>query len=226
MTQLIELMKDFGGKISTRALNDHKDNPYEINISLWDAMRGTIHRREGYLQLERFICAHAIMLGLKGIPAIYIHSLLGTSNDYERRENLQSTTGPSTAISGTIRHCVKSSMILTITTTRYFLPFADLWTNANSNRPFTRMPGRKPLTSTEKLWRSSADRMKLTTPLALLCIHNITDQAVTIPPKDLPGPWRRPGVDLISETPVQLDAGLTLTPYQSMWIKRVQPQQS
>ena len=29
------------------------------------------------------MCAHAIMLSFEGIPGIYIHSLLGTSNDYE-----------------------------------------------------------------------------------------------------------------------------------------------
>ena len=68
MTQLIDLMKAFGGRVSTRALNNYKDNPYEINISLWDAMKGTIHCREDNFQAERFICAHTIMLGLKGIP--------------------------------------------------------------------------------------------------------------------------------------------------------------
>ena len=89
MTQLIDLMKAFGGRISTRTLNGHPAKPYEINISLWDAMIGTVHCRDDNFQAERFICAHTIMLGLKGIPAIYIHSLLGTENDYERRENLQ-----------------------------------------------------------------------------------------------------------------------------------------
>ena len=53
-------------------------------------MKGTVHCRKDNFQAERFICAHTIMLGLKGIPAIYVHSLLGTENDYDRRENLQS----------------------------------------------------------------------------------------------------------------------------------------
>ena len=39
--------------------------------------------------VERFICAHAIMLAMEGIPGLYVHSLLGTNNDYERMQ----TTG-------------------------------------------------------------------------------------------------------------------------------------
>ena len=35
------------------------------------------------MQVERFIACHAIMLSLEGIPAFYIHSVLGTTNDYE-----------------------------------------------------------------------------------------------------------------------------------------------
>ena len=35
------------------------------------------------MQAERFIAAHAIMLSLEGIPAFYIHSILGTPNDFE-----------------------------------------------------------------------------------------------------------------------------------------------
>jgi len=58
---------------------------------------------------------------------------------------------------------------------------------------------------------------------ALFCIHNITNQALTIPPKDLPEQWQRAGQDLISEKTVQLDTGLDLAPYQSMWIRMTKP---
>ena len=56
--------------------------PYEVNIRRIDALAGTEDGRDE-LQIERFICAHAIMLALEGIPGIYINSLLGASNDYE-----------------------------------------------------------------------------------------------------------------------------------------------
>ncbi len=83
---LVETMRNFGGHVSYRALEDGQNKPYEINISLFDALQGTTSGADGWGQ-ERFVCAHAIMLGLEGIPGIYIHSLLGTRNDYDRVEN-------------------------------------------------------------------------------------------------------------------------------------------
>ena len=35
-------------------------------------------------KIERFICSHAIMFSFVGFPAIFIHSLLGTENDYAK----------------------------------------------------------------------------------------------------------------------------------------------
>ncbi|NNE61460.1 MAG: sugar phosphorylase, partial [Woeseia sp.] len=81
-SQLLETLTEFGGKISLRTGPDGAAHPYEVNISLIDALAGTEAGRDD-LQVERFVCAHAIMLALEGIPGIYVHSLLGTSNDYE-----------------------------------------------------------------------------------------------------------------------------------------------
>ena len=81
-TSLLETLQSFGGRISLRTGPDGAAKPYEANISLIDALAGTEEGRDEF-QVDRFICAHAIMLALEGIPGIYIHSLLGTSNDYE-----------------------------------------------------------------------------------------------------------------------------------------------
>ncbi|MBN2348910.1 MAG: sugar phosphorylase [Bacteroidales bacterium] len=84
--ELLETMKDFGGLISTRKNNEGFESPYEINITYFDALKGT---RKGIdnLQKERFICSQIIMLTMKGIPAFYMHSLLGTHNDLEGVEH-------------------------------------------------------------------------------------------------------------------------------------------
>jgi len=83
--ELAKLMQQFGGDVSWRALPNGEHHPYELNISLIDAMKGTFAGEDEY-QLDRFICAHAIMLALEGIPAIYIHSLFGTENDHKKME--------------------------------------------------------------------------------------------------------------------------------------------
>ena len=80
---LINTMQHFGAEISYRAVLEQEAIPYEINISLFDALKGTISGPDSF-GIQRFICAHAIMLGLEGIPAIYIHSLLGTKNDNKK----------------------------------------------------------------------------------------------------------------------------------------------
>ncbi|TVS16392.1 MAG: alpha-amylase [Gammaproteobacteria bacterium] len=79
---LVELMHEFGGFVSMRMLADGTQRPYEINISLFDALRGTF-AGEDHWQVERFLCSQAIAMSLQGVPALYIHSLLATPNDLE-----------------------------------------------------------------------------------------------------------------------------------------------
>ena len=85
---LVGVMQKSGGRVSWRALANGENRPYEINISLFDAMRrrlieGDGEGEDGY-QEQRFICAHALMLAVQGVPAFYIHSLLATENDENR----------------------------------------------------------------------------------------------------------------------------------------------
>jgi len=80
--ELVTTMQNFGGRISWRALEDGNKEPYEMNIALYDALQGTAKGADQW-QLARFLCAHAVMFALEGIPGIYIHSLLGTQNVHE-----------------------------------------------------------------------------------------------------------------------------------------------
>ncbi len=82
---LVDIMTDFGGQTTKRKKVDNTESVYEINISLLDALKGTFFGTD-HMQLERFICCHSIMLGIEGIPAIYIHSLVGSTNDYKQVE--------------------------------------------------------------------------------------------------------------------------------------------
>jgi sucrose phosphorylase len=79
---LLATMKRFGGEISMRSHADGTESPYEINISLFDAMKGTVEGEDEW-QIERFLCSQTIMMSLEGIPAFYIHSLLATCNNHE-----------------------------------------------------------------------------------------------------------------------------------------------
>ncbi|MBE9030085.1 alpha-amylase [filamentous cyanobacterium LEGE 11480] len=83
LAELFDTMQQFGGKISYRRHGDGRQTPYEINISLFDALQGTLKGPDQW-QRQRFLCSQLVMLSLEGIPAFYIHSLLATSNDYNR----------------------------------------------------------------------------------------------------------------------------------------------
>lgn len=85
---LLNAMTSFGGEISWRSLSGIEKRPYEINICLYDAFKGTLQGPDQY-QFQRFISAHIIMLALEGIPAFYIHSLLATENDHTRFQQTQ-----------------------------------------------------------------------------------------------------------------------------------------
>ena len=80
LEDLLQTMRRFGGRISTRAGEGGREDPYEINITLFDALRGTRFGEDDF-QVARMLCAHTILLSLPGIPAFYIHSLLASPND-------------------------------------------------------------------------------------------------------------------------------------------------
>ncbi len=69
-----------GGQVGLRALPDGSETPYELN-STWFDLVGAGHD-EGDA-IARHLATHAVMLALRGIPGLYVHSLFGTSNDQE-----------------------------------------------------------------------------------------------------------------------------------------------
>ena len=79
--QMTAAIEQFGGRISTRLAADGSERVYELNVSLFDALKGTLAGEDEW-QIERFLCSQTVMLGLEGIPAFYIHSLLATPNDH------------------------------------------------------------------------------------------------------------------------------------------------
>lgn len=78
ISNIIDNVKKRGGLMSEKTNKDGSTSPYELNISLLNALSDNENSEDE--NIARFICAHAILLSLKGVPAIYIHSLLGSQN--------------------------------------------------------------------------------------------------------------------------------------------------
>jgi sucrose phosphorylase len=75
---LIDRVVERGGLISYKEDGEGR-NAYELNINFFDAL-GILQRSDQAesVQLDRFLVAHAIMLSMRGVPAIYFHSLFGS----------------------------------------------------------------------------------------------------------------------------------------------------
>lgn len=76
---LVEEVLNRGGKISYRDNGDKSKSPYEMNINYMEAICGKIQDKQLYI--AKFMASQAILLSVIGVPGIYIHSLIGSTND-------------------------------------------------------------------------------------------------------------------------------------------------
>jgi len=74
--RLVQSAIDAGGMVSTRRSPDSSDSPYELNLTYVDAILGHTASERA----EKFLASQAIQYCLPGVPATYIHSLLGSRN--------------------------------------------------------------------------------------------------------------------------------------------------
>jgi sucrose phosphorylase len=186
-----------------------------MNIALIDALKGTTKGSDRY-QLPRFICAHAIMLGLEGIPGIYIHSLLGTPNDEDKVKN----TGQNRCIN---RHRwdfdkLVDALNTTQSTHAKVLSGLSMLIRIRRSQPafhpnatqFTLQLGKKIF----GYWRQSIDRTQ-----SIFCLSNITDEIQEVRLSDINLIENNLWCDLIAAAPINPSTDqLLLTPYQTMWI--------
>ena len=215
---LVATMQQFGGNVSYRALEDGERKPYEINISLFDALQGTTSGPDAF-GVQRFVCAHAIMLGLEGIPGIYIHSLLGTRNDYQRVEN----TGHYRAINRHQWDYTELTQLLQqeqSSHARVFASIKELLSIRRAQAAFH--PNATQFTlhlgvGLFGFWRQSIDRRQ-----SIFCISNISNQTLPLSLEAINLIETEDWLDLISgEQLFAREQVLALLPYQTLWITNV-----
>jgi sucrose phosphorylase len=215
IASLISTMQGFGGEISWRTAENDIKKPYEINISLYDALQGTVKGPDQW-QHARFLCAHAIMLALEGIPGIYIHSLLATGNDYQRLEQHQHNRAinrhqwDDTAIRAALTHTANNhSMIYRKLTQLIKLRTQQPAFHPNATQ-FTLQLG----DSLFGFWRQSIDRRQ-----SIFCIFNINDQPQTLRIVDLNLVATDDWHDLLSGNAIDSwQSDIQLSPYQCLWL--------
>lgn len=218
LTVLVNTMQNFGGRISWRASEHGQQKAYEINIALYDALQGTTKGTDKW-GFQRFMCAHAIMLGLEGIPGIYIHSLLATGNDYERVKN----TSHNRAIN---RHKWQYAELQKQLASPYsqhqrvLKAMGELLTIRRQQVAFHPNATQFTLQLGSKVfgfWRQSIDRRQ-----SIFCISNICDEIQEIHLSDINLVGTDKWIDLMTQQPIYAaDSFIELAPYQTMWISNL-----
>lgn len=79
---LVKSCEDHGGLVSYRAVGGSEEkSPYELNCSYLDILSDP--NDDDTLRLKRMILSQAVTLTMPGVPGIYFHSLVGSSNYHE-----------------------------------------------------------------------------------------------------------------------------------------------
>ena len=212
---VIETVCGFGGRVSMRSLPGGGERPYELNTSLFDAFKGTCEGEDD-LQMERFLCSQSIVMGLEGIPAIYIHALLATANDQEGVERL----GYNRAINRKRLEYPQLRQALEdpASTTAYAFSAIRALLAIRGKQPafhpnatqFTLQLGE----AFFGFWRQSLDRAQ-----SIFAISNLTRERREIDPLSLNLIGGDRWQDLISgETIAQDGPAIAFDPYQTRWI--------
>jgi len=76
INRMADIVKANGGGVSYRVKPDGSETPYLLNITYVDAILADSSSN----QAEKFLASQAIQYALPGVPATYIHSLLGSRN--------------------------------------------------------------------------------------------------------------------------------------------------
>ncbi len=212
---MLAAMQRFGGRISMRRGPGGTEKPYEMNISFFEAMQGTVEGPDEF-QIERFMAAMAVMLALEGIPAIYIHSLLATPNGYEE-VNL---TGQNRSINRRRLDYDALTAKLNDPQTveaQVFAQVTALIDTRKAQKAFHPNAVQFTLTLPEGLfgiWRQSIDRKQ-----SIFAVTNVTNSTKNLSLADINlisgDSWH----DLVSGTVIEdIETDFPLAPYQTVWI--------
>lgn len=215
LNTLVNTMQNFGGRVSWRTSDTGEQKAYEINIALFDALKGTTKGEDKWGQ-ERFICAHSVMFGLEGIPGIYIHSLLATQNDYEKLKN----THHNRAINRhrwdyqLLQEQLDSNFSTHSKVLNRMLALIDIRTKQPAFHPNATQYVLHLGLQLFGFWRQSFNRKQ-----SIFCISNVSDEKVELRLNELNLIVTDNWFDLISGASIEDTATeLELMPYQTVWL--------
>ncbi len=208
LDKLVEVVTACGGRVSCKQNPDGSESPYELNITYLDAILAD----EKSSEAAKFLASQAIQYVLPGVPATYIHSLLGSRNWHEGVRQ----TGRNRTINREKLHL--ETVLAELDDpwswrSRIFYPYLELI------KLRTQQPAFHPNAAFEVVdLKRSVFAIKRSSPhQTIYAITNVTSRPVSVDLSSLGLPGSMP--DLFSTQSLRTNP-LNLMPYTSVWLEK------
>ncbi len=209
INSLVDKTLEHGGLVSYKHNSDGSQSPYEMNINYFDALSNPNGDEPLDVQVDRFICAQAIMLSFIGVPGIYFHSLFGSRGWLEgvkqtgrnrtiNREKLQFDDLQNQLSD---EHSLRSKV---------FTKYSQLLRARSSTSAFHPHGKQKILDFHPSVF--AIERISPDEKSRALCLHNVSQQQISFSTK------YESTTDLITGQEIQI-LNIMLEPYQILWTK-------
>ena len=209
LSKFFKRLKKNGGQLSYRKIQGSSKKVYEANITLFNAFQKTDYDRKGRYFLERYISAHAIMIGFEGIPAIYFNSIFGTSNDEHKyiisgnKRDLNRYKWNKNRLENLLKNKTSKESI-------YYQRIMNLMFIKKQNKAFHPNAKRENFNLGKKIFcfkRTSLDKKQI--------IYNITNLSSKYQILNLNNKFKK-FKNLLGRS--KISCGLKLKPYETLWL--------
>jgi sucrose phosphorylase len=210
-----------GGFVSSKTNGDGTESPYELNITWYSALNRMDSGEPIELQLDRFVASRALAMVLRGVPGIYLPSLIGHRNDTEAvfHEGSQRSINRSRIDEGRLLEVLQDS---TRISSRIAERFIDLLERRIVEPAFHPAAPQRILSLDPRVF--AVLRTALDGSARILCLTNVSGEEVTVEVDcvDVFGPELPHLRELVHGEPISTDEGrvaVDLAPYRVGWIK-------
>ncbi len=209
---VVERVRAHGGLVSLKDMADGTQRPYELNINYFDALSDPYAAEPVGTQVDRFVTAHAILLAMRGMPAVYFHSLVGSRSWPEgaRASGHNRTINRQKLGRGELEDLLSDPDTLPA---QVFHRLAHLL-RVRREHPAFHPYGRQEVVPAGPgifgLLRTSPDGRE-----RILCLHNISSREERLENRKSHDRWKH---DLVEEKSRNAELPLSLKPYQTLWL--------
>jgi len=228
-----------GGFVSRKSEPDGSTSAYELNINYFSALSHIEEDESEGMAVQRFVAASAIMIFFKGIPGIYIHSLIGSRNwfgdaslkEHPRRINREKIDiqqlEEELSDPESLRSAVFTRMLALLAIRRResaFSPLADQRVvDTGTTGCFAFLRSCKGEENSLGMDETRSENVQYPVPREVLVVINVTSDTQEFPPAWWVPHIGRDPIDLMGNEKVLNTGTSRLEPYQVVTLKRHSP---